>query len=279
MPPRRAPLAWQQHCDPGGAQRPADRPTALESDDMSPDPVELTRGLLNQAAVLRHGFLDVLGESTSSPAPTIAQRAMNSPFVATVYERLWRPASFYAASGVTTGAEQRRAAAALRLAAARRLLDVACGPGNFTAPLAGELPDGGLAVGFDISEPMLTRAVLDNHTDQTCYVRGDARTLPFADATFDAVCCFGALYLMPEPFRVAREMVRVLRPGGRIAVLTSYVPDVTPIRFALTSGARVIGVTMFDRHAFIDLFAAAGLVDIEQQTQRALQFVAAAKPG
>lgn len=250
-----------------------------ESDEMSQDAVELTRGLLTEPAVPRHGFLDVLGESTSSPAPTLAQRAMNSPLVATVYERLWRPAAFYAASGVTTGAEQRRAASALRLSTAHRLLDVACGPGNFTGSLAEQLPDGGLAVGFDISEPMLTRAVLDNSAPRTCYVRGDARALPFTDATFDALCCFGALYLMPEPFRVAREMVRVLKPGGRIAVLTSYVPDLPGIRHAMTAGARVIGLSMFDRHAFVDLFSSAGLIDIEQQTQRALQFVAAAKPG
>ncbi|MEY8014793.1 class I SAM-dependent methyltransferase [Mycobacterium servetii] len=243
------------------------------------DPVALTRALLTTPAVLRHGFLDVLGESTRAPAPTFAQRAMNSPFVATVYERLWRPVSFYTASGVTTGAEQRRAASALRLAAARRLLDVACGPGNFTGPLAGRLAGGGLGVGFDISEPMLARAVLDNSTPRTCYVRGDARALPFADATFDAVCCFGALYLMPEPYRVASEMVRVLAPGGRIAVLTSYSPDFFPIRHILTTGARQIGLTMFDRHCFVDLFAAAGLVDIDQQAQRALQFVAARKPG
>ncbi len=246
---------------------------------LSQDPAEVTRGLLTRAAVLRHGFLDVLGESTTSPAPTFAQRAMNSPFVATVYERLWRPTSFYVASGITTGAEQRRAASALHLSTTQRLLDVACGPGNFTGPLAQQLPDGGLAVGFDISEPMLTRAVLDNSTAGTCYVRGDARMLPFADATFDAVCCFGALYLVPEPFRVAREMVRVLKPGGRIAVLTSYAPDTTPIRYVMTAGARVIGLTVFDRHAFVDLFSSAGLVDIEQQTQRALQFVSAGKPG
>lgn len=245
---------------------------------MSPYPLQLTRELLTQTAALRHGFLDVLGEATSSPAPTMAQRAMNSSVVATVYERLWRPTSFYLASGVTTGAEQRRAAAALRLRTAGLLLDVACGPGNFTAPLANELSDGGLAIGFDISEPMLSRAVRDNHTPRTCYVRGDARQLPFGDATFDAVCCFGALYLVPEPFRVAREMLRVLRPGGRIAILTSYAPDTAPIRQALTTGARVIGLTMFDRHAFVDLFSSAGLVDIEQQTQRALQFVAAGKP-
>lgn len=47
----------------------------------------------------------------------------------------------------------------------------------------------------------------------------------------------------------------------------------------MTAGAGVIGLTMFDRHAFVDLFSSAGLVDVDQQTQRALQFVAAAKPG
>jgi SAM-dependent methyltransferase len=246
---------------------------------MSHDPVESTRGLLETTAVLRHGFLDVLGESTSSPAPTFAQRAMNSPFVAAVYERLWRPSAFYVASGVTSRAEQRRAASALRLAGAARLLDVACGPGNFTAPLAAELPDAGLAVGFDISEPMLTRAVRDNSGARTCYVRGDARALPFADETFDAVCCFGALYLVPEPFGVAREMLRVLAPGGRIAILTSYAAGAPPLRRVLTGGAHVIGLEMFDRNAFVELFSSAGLIDVEQQTQRVLQFVAAGKPG
>ena len=242
------------------------------------DPLELTRALLDRTAVVRHGFLDVLGESTSSPVPTFAQRAMNSPFVATVYERLWRPTSFYLASGVTAEAEQRRAASALKLPNAQRLLDVACGPGNFTGPLAKQLPQGSLAVGFDISEPMLSRAVLDNSGPRTCYVRGDAHMLPFDDETFDAVCCFGALYLMPEPFGVAREMVRVLRPGGRIAILTSYAGQSPPLRQAMAAGARVIGLRMFDRHAFIDLFTSAGLVDVRQQAQRALQFVTAAKP-
>lgn len=45
------------------------------------------------------------------------------------------------------------------------------------------------------------------------------------DETFDAVCCFGALYLMPEPFRVAHEMVRTLRPGGWVAIFTTYSAD------------------------------------------------------
>jgi ubiquinone/menaquinone biosynthesis C-methylase UbiE len=242
------------------------------------DPLETTRVLLDRDAVVRHGFLDVLGESIAADTPTLAQRAMNSPLVATVYERLWRPIAFYAASGVTTGSEQRRAAEALQLSSAYRLLDIACGPGNFTGQLAKRLPDGGLAVGLDISVPMLTRAVLDNSGPRTCYVRGDAGTLPFDDETFDAVCCFGALYLMPEPLRVAHEMVRVLRPGGRVAILTSYAGHVPPVRQAVTATAGLIGLRMFDRRAFVDLFTAAGLIDVEQQTQRSLQFVTAGKP-
>ena len=246
---------------------------------ISDDALQATRNLLDREATVRHGFLDVLGESVTAEVPTLAQRAMNSPLVASVYERLWRPVAFYVASGVTTSAEQRRAADALRLSSAHRLLDIACGPGNFTSRLAQRLPDGGLAVGLDISEPMLTRAVLDNSGPRTCYLRGDAGTLPFGDETFDAVCCFGALYLMPEPFRVAREMVRVLRPGGRVAILTSYVGQAPPVRHAMTAGARVIGLQMFDRHAFVDLFTSSGLTDVQQQTQRSLQFVTAGKPG
>lgn len=241
-------------------------------------PIELTRGLLTTDAVLRHGYLDVLGESVSSPVPTFAQRAMNSRFVAGVYERVWRPLSFYVASGVTTAAEQRRACRDLQPTGAAKLLDVACGPGNFTNRLAQELGDGGVAVGLDISEPMLTRAVLDNSGPHTCYLRADARDLPFHDGTFDAVCCFGALYLMPQPLRVAAEMVRVLAPGGRIAILTSCKSSVPAVRLATMPAARAVGLTMFDERTFVDLFTAAGLVDVKQDIQRVLQYVTATKP-
>lgn len=73
-------------------------------------------------------------------------------------------------------------------------------------------------------------------------------------------------------------MVRV-RPGGRIAILTSYAGHAAPIRYVLTTTARAIGLTMFDRRTFVDLLSSAGLVDVEQQTQRVLQFVTAGKPG
>ena len=74
-------------------------------------------------------------------------------------------------------------------------------------------------------------------------------------------------------------MVRVLRPGGRVAILTSYAGQATPVRHAIRRAARVIGLRMFDRHAFVDLFSSSGLIDVQQQTQRTLQFVTAGKPG
>src|SRR5947209_10741499 len=49
------------------------------------DPLQTTRDLLDREASLRHGFLDVLGESVASETPTLAQVAMNSRLVATVY--------------------------------------------------------------------------------------------------------------------------------------------------------------------------------------------------
>ena len=78
---------------------------------------------------------------------------------------------------------------------------------------------------------------------------------------------------------MAHEMVRVLRPGGRVAILTSYAGQSPLVRQAMKVGARVIGLQMFEQHAFTDLFTSSGLVDVQQQTQRSLQFVTAGKPG
>ena len=98
------------------------RPVQTRGMDIIDDPLQTTRGLLDRRATVRHGFLDVLGESVAPDVPTLAQRAMNSVLVAGVYERLWRPVAFYIASGVTTGAEQRRVADALRLSGAQGCL-------------------------------------------------------------------------------------------------------------------------------------------------------------
>ncbi|MFC6013623.1 class I SAM-dependent methyltransferase [Nocardia lasii] len=207
----------------------------------------------------------------------LARKTMNAPALAAVYERAWRPAVFYLASGRTTGTDRRDAVDALRLRGPQKVLDLACGPGNFAHYLSGYLTDGGFVTGLDYSPAMLAKAAADNAGPRVGYVRGDARTLPFADGTFDAVCCFGALYLIPDPLAAAREMIRVLRPGGRIAISTSFRED-NLFGTVSTAAAGLSGLRLFDRDTFPDLFAAAGLIDIDQRVHRFMQYVDATRP-
>jgi ubiquinone/menaquinone biosynthesis C-methylase UbiE len=248
--------------------------------------VEAVRELLHPAQLresvaLSDGYLDVLAADEAPTEPerhSIAYQAMHSHALATVYERAWRPFAFTLATGLTTSTERRNAVADLRLGGEQRVLDVACGPGNFTQYLSERLSGNGVAVGFDISKPMLRRAVADKNGARVGYVRGDAGRLPFADNTFDAVCCFGALYLMPEPFAALHEMIRVLAPDGRIAIMTSYQGDVSALRPAVKAGSSVIGLRVFGRDTIPDIFAGANLTDIEQRLRRVVQYVNASKP-
>ena len=207
----------------------------------------------------------------------LARLSMNAPAVAAIYEKAWRPAIFYLATGRTTAADRRYAVSALRLGGAQRVLDLACGPGNFTRFLGEQLSGDGYAVGVDYSEPMLARAIVDNTGPRVGYLRGDARRLPFADGSFDAIACFGALYLIPDPLAATREMVRVLAPGGRIAITTSQHAD-NLAGHASRVGGGLLGLRVFDQDTFPDLFASLGLAEIDQRVHRSFQYISATRP-
>jgi ubiquinone/menaquinone biosynthesis C-methylase UbiE len=226
------------------------------------------------------GYLDVLPADADRPK-TRAQDAMHSPLIASIYQRWWRPAFsrvLMGPRGPRMGGERRLAREALGLDTAHTVLDVCCGPGNFTAGFAEAMPSGGLAVGLDVSPPMLARAVRDNSAPNVAYLRGDARNLPFADESFDAVSCFAALYLVPEPYQVIAELVRVVRPGGRLAVLTSCLTDLVGVRELELALTKASGQRMFRRDEITGLFARQGLTDLEQRVSGAAQFVSARKP-
>ena len=242
------------------------------------------RSLLDPARLDREpdasaGYLDLLGAVDGQPR-TPAQRAMQSSLVAAVYQRGWRNGLNLAMglSGPSAEQERQDAVRALRLGGEQRVLDVACGPGNFTHVFAGALTGGGLAVGLDASKPMLDRAVTEHAVPRAAYLRADARRMPFPDASFDAVCCYAALYLVPEPFTVLAEMLRVLAPGGRIALMTSYRGSWEPQRAARTALGWASGVRMFDRDELTGVLRSSGLVDIEQQLSGFVQFVRARRP-
>ena len=107
----------------------------------------------------------------------------------------------------------------LRSPAGGVALDVGSGPGNVTASLARAAGPDGLALGVDISEPMLERAVRNEAGPQVGFIKADAQRLPLRDSTVDAVVSTAVLQLVPHPAAALAEMARVLRPGGRLAVM------------------------------------------------------------
>ncbi|MBO0874581.1 MAG: class I SAM-dependent methyltransferase, partial [Pseudonocardia sp.] len=90
---------------------------------------------------------------------------------------------------------------------------------------------------------------------------------------------YAALYLVPEPFTVLAETLRVLAPGGRIALMASHRPDDEPLRTAATLAAHLNGLRLFDRDELTAVLRAAGLVDIRQRRGGLVQFVNARRPG
>jgi len=231
---------------------------------------------LRDAEPLIHDrYLDLVGQrSPRSTGP--AQDLMLTGMVPAIYERWWRPALGRLAKGVFgpgMAEEQRIARLLLGLGRGDGVLDVACGPGNFTREFARAVGPVGLAVGIDASPTMLARAVRDTGAPNVAYVRGDAVTLPFRDRSFDAVCCFAALHLFAEPFTALDHMTRVLTGGGRIAIFTSCRTRSVPLR-ALDglAGARS-GMRMFDRDEITDALRARGFREIRRRITGLTQFV------
>jgi demethylmenaquinone methyltransferase/2-methoxy-6-polyprenyl-1,4-benzoquinol methylase len=108
---------------------------------------------------------------------------------------------------------RRRAVAAVVLPG-DRVLDACCGTGDLA--VAAE-QRGGTVTGLDFSERMLERARAKSDTIE--WVRGDALSLPFADGAFDAATVGFGVRNLADLERGLAELARVLRPGGRLAIL------------------------------------------------------------
>jgi demethylmenaquinone methyltransferase / 2-methoxy-6-polyprenyl-1,4-benzoquinol methylase len=130
-------------------------------------------------------------------------------------------------SAGTDSGWRRRAARETRLREGGSALDVACGSGKLTAQLAKLTGAGGRVVGLDFSPPMLDVARRDHPGLE--FLEGDALSLPFDDATFDAATIAFGLRNLAEPVRGLREMLRVVKPSGRLVVLEFVRPPHGPV--------------------------------------------------
>lgn len=159
-----------------------------------------------------------------------------------------------------------------------RVLDLACGTGDLcrTLSAAGHAP-----VGVDFSVGMLHAARTD-----APLVRADALRLPFADVAFDALTCGFALRNFAALAPVLAECGRVLRPGGRVALLDVAEPESPLVRSVHGAWFRhvvpFVGALISDRAAYrylpastaylppvpelLALVGNAGFVDVSRRT-------------
>lgn len=153
-------------------------------------------------------------------------------------------------------------------------LDVGSGPGNVTASLARAAGPDGLALGVDISEPMLSRAVDAQAGPNVGFLRADAQQLPFRDATFNAVTSLAVLQLIPEPSATLAEIARVLKPGGRVAIMVPTAGRGAEFLKWLPNG----GVHFFTEDELGDAFEDLGLVGVRTKTLGNIQWVRGRRP-
>jgi demethylmenaquinone methyltransferase/2-methoxy-6-polyprenyl-1,4-benzoquinol methylase len=108
----------------------------------------------------------------------------------------------------------------------QRVLDVATGTGLVAAALAGR---GAVVVGLDQSEEMLSVA-RERLGARATLVRAEAERLPFADGAFDALTFTYLLRYVDDRAATMRELVRVVKPGGRVGMVEFGVPGAPPLR-------------------------------------------------
>lgn len=114
----------------------------------------------------------------------------------------------------------RRTVERLHLAAGARVLDVCCGSGASAIPAA-EIA--GSVIGVDLAENLLQLArakAEERGLENVEFQSGDMTDLPFEDGSFDAVICVFGIFFVPDMQVALRELKRVLRDGGKLAITT-----------------------------------------------------------
>jgi SAM-dependent methyltransferase len=156
----------------------------------------------------------------------------------------------------------------------QRLLDVASGPGYIAAHA---VQRGAAVVGLDVAYEMVRQA----HTmhPPTEFLQGDAERLPFVDRSFDAVTGGFVVPHLGRPEQATMEAVRVLVPGGRVALSTWDAPNRSRLvgvfveAVERAGAAPPMGIPMgppffrfSDDAEFARLLQGAGLLDVRIQT-------------
>lgn len=131
-----------------------------------------------------------------------------------------------------------------------RLLDIGCGTGLF---IRRYLQFGGSVTGIDISSGMIRRAVQLFPTEQ--FLVGNAEHIPFQSGSFDSVSSLLAFSYLSRPEKTLTDCLRILRPGGRLAVCTlgkNIFTSGLPALFTIGEKMKIrrVGVGRFTEHYY-----------------------------
>ncbi|MGW6522107.1 MULTISPECIES: class I SAM-dependent methyltransferase [unclassified Streptomyces] len=106
----------------------------------------------------------------------------------------------------------------LGLRAGARVLDAGCGTGRALTPLREAVGPSGVVVGADLTPAMLAAAVRAGRDRAGRLMLADVTALPLRSASLDAVFAAGLIAHLPRPQENLRELARVVRPGGALAL-------------------------------------------------------------
>ena len=143
----------------------------------------------------------------------------NSSVKLNVRNQFGKVAANYATSQIhASGADLQALVEAANLTGQESVLDLGTGPGHVAMLLA---PKAATLTGIDLSVTMLQlaeQAAQDRQIENISFKTGDAEHLPFDDQQFDLVVSRFSGHHWPAPANVAKEIYRVLKPGGRVLI-------------------------------------------------------------
>jgi len=156
----------------------------------------------------------------------------------------------------------------LEVGPGRRVLDVGCGTGTLALHLAGVVRPSGWVVGVDAAVEMVAAAAARTRRRRRApagFAVAAAQRLPFPDGCFDAVLTSLVLHHLPAPDRAGAvaELLRVLRPGGRL-VLADFRPPAGRAGRAVARHLLGPGMAGSNVAAIADLVRHAGAVEVAQ---------------